>query len=422
MKWFLMLVGLFAIVFMIRQVWRYDSTDQNLRQFFFPALIFKVLAGWAAGLVYQYYYNGNGDIFLFFNTSWDLVSTLINDPFSPKTAILSNQGLAQVLSSLNSRTIFFLGFLSIPVLFSGGVYWICSLYVSVISFLVTWYFVRTLVFNYYRPEILYASVGAFLFYPSVAFWSGGLFKESLSTIAIFLLLASVISMAHAPGRQKIIYMVISLISVIILAGVKYYLAALAVPVLVLYLLIFKYNQAKGKVIQLASIMGVVLIFFIALSFFSPNLNLSILPEVVNREYLRKVIEAQSERYVYYPNLNASWAGLIVSAPKALFVGLFSPLTFNTNNPFLFIASVENFVVLFVVFLAIWKMVKQGSLNLSREVLFLLLYVIIASILLALTTPNIGTLSRYKIAYMPFFFFVSLMVLFAPKKIASTNEK
>lgn len=417
-----MLVGLFVIVFMIRQVWRNDSSDQNLRQFFFPALIFKVLAGWSAGLVYQYYYNGNGDTFLFFNTSWDLISTMINDPFSPKTAILSNQGLAQVLSSLNSRTIFFLGFLSIPVLFSGGVYWIGSLYVSVISFLVTWYFVRTVVSHYYRPEILYASVGAFLFYPSVAFWSGGLFKESLSTLAIFLLLASVISMAHAQGRQKIIYMVISLISVIILAGVKYYLAALAVPVLVLYLLIFKYNQAKGKVIQLASIMSVVLIFFIALSFFSPNLNLSILPEVVNREYLRKVIEAQSERYVYYPNLNASWAGLIVSAPKALFVGLFSPLTFNTNNPFLFIASVENFVVLFVVFLAIWKMVKQGSLNLSGEVLFLLLYVIIASILLALTTPNIGTLSRYKIAYMPFFFFVSLMLLFAPKKIASTNEK
>ncbi|WP_422361302.1 hypothetical protein [Reichenbachiella sp.] len=422
MKWFLMLIGLLGIIYLIGNAWRNETADQHLKRFFFPALIFKILAGWGAGLVYHYYYNGNGDSILFFNTSWELAMAVINDPFSLKSIYSSNQEIWQGLDMLNSRTFFFIVALSIPTFFSAGIYWVASLYVSVISFFAVWYFVKSITFYYPRSEVLYASVVAFFFLPSAAFWSSGIFKECFSTVAIFLSLASIIQMTHSSGRLKYKYATGALVSIGLLLAIKYYLAGLLVPLIVVYLLKLKLNEAEGKLIQGAVVVVVVAISLFALSFFSPNLNLSMLPEVVNREYLRKVVETDPEGYVLYPNLNASWYGLIISAPKAFFVGLFSPLSFSLDNPLKFMASIENLIMIFVSIIAIWKTFIGGKFNLSNEVFFLLSYVTIASILLALTTPNIGTLSRYRVAYVPIFFFVNLVVLFSVKRSNSADEK
>lgn len=421
MKWFLVLIGLLGLVYLIGNVWRNEKSDQRLKRFFFPALVFKILAGWSAGLVYFYYYHGSGDTIFFFNTSWKLASTVINDPLSLKSAFWTSHEIWKVVGVINARTLIFISMLSIPVVFSGGIYWIASLYVSVISFFAVWYFVKTVTVYYPRPEVLYASIVAFFFVPSVAFWSSGIFKECFSTAAIFLLLASIIRLTYSTERRTLRHAILCLVSIGILIGVKYYLAALLIPLLVVYILKRNLNLSKGRLTQAVLVIGAVIISLITLSFFSPNLNLSILPEVVNREYLRKVVETDPDGYVLYPNLNASWYSLIISAPKAFFVGLFSPMSFSLENPLKFMASIENLIMLLVSVVAVWKTFMRGN-KFSNEVFFLLSYVAVASVLLALTTPNIGTLSRYRVAYLSMFFFVNLVVLFAPKQNNSANEK
>ena len=63
MNIFFAIVNTGIIFFLAYRIWSGD--DSSVKNFFWPALILKLLAGLCLGLLYRYYYNG-GDTFMYF--------------------------------------------------------------------------------------------------------------------------------------------------------------------------------------------------------------------------------------------------------------------------------------------------------------------------------------------------------------------
>jgi hypothetical protein len=139
-----------------------------LKNYYLPALLFKVASGIALGLLYSFYYNG-GDTFLFFEKAKDLLALPV-DQYLNEIFLTSIPHEERSVLPMTKIT-------SLILVLTGKNYWLATLYFSLFSFAGTFYFLIALSTKY--PEVRKSAVLAFLFFPSVVFWSSGILKESI---------------------------------------------------------------------------------------------------------------------------------------------------------------------------------------------------------------------------------------------------
>ena len=109
--------------------------------------------------------------------------------------------------------------------------------------------------------------------------------------------------------------------------------------------------------------------------------------------------------------------MALNSPWALFSGLFRPVIFEANSFFQFVIGVENLILLG---LSIFNLKYLSRLWHSSERLLIfgvIMYIGLLVIFLTLSTPNFGTLSRYRVGFLPFMIF---LLLYNPLK--STTER
>jgi hypothetical protein len=112
--------------------------------------------------------------------------------------------------------------------------------------------------------------------------------------------------------------------------------------------------------------------------------------------------------IQYHNLSPDWPSMLINSPLALWSGLFRPISFwGSASADTMAASVENLLLLVLV---VWKLkTLRMPMTENRVVVFTtLMYILVLCIFLALSTPNLGTLSRYRVGFLPFFVFVILV--------------
>jgi hypothetical protein len=90
----------------------------------------------------------------------------------------------------------------------------------------------------------------------------------------------------------------------------------------------------------------------------------------------------------------------MNSPWAIIAGLFAPFFWESHSILSAIASVENLVLLILV---ISFLFSKGQLK-GSFIFPLFVYSIVLCVLLAISTPNLGTLSRYRIGFLPFLIF------------------
>jgi hypothetical protein len=106
------------------------------------------------------------------------------------------------------------------------------------------------------------------------------------------------------------------------------------------------------------------------------------------------------------------SGILEKAPIAINAGLFYPYIWKANNPVMFVAGLENLVLLmlslYVLLLIIIAIFKIGPRYMMKKlfdhplVIFSLSYAIPFAFMVGLTTANFGALVRYKIPLVPFY--------------------
>jgi hypothetical protein len=115
-----------------------------------------------------------------------------------------------------------------------------------------------------------------------------------------------------------------------------------------------------------------------------------------------------EDVIHYQDLAPTMGSVVRNLPQALFSGLFRKLPWESRNVLQLISSIENLLLLMLT-LAALRNITSLPVTRDRLLLFTVLtYCLVLCAFLALSTPNYGTLSRYRIGFLPFFVLLILL--------------
>lgn len=379
------------------------------RLYYWPALLFKLAAGIAVGLLYFVYYGG-GDTINYHEDASALAALATEKPGLYWSALLGDYPAGIQLHYLQQERALLTAKIFSPFyVLTANNYWLTACYISLIAFASLFFLVHRLVG--FRPVLKKAAPLAFLFWPSFVFWTSGVLKESLAIICIAFIVASVLP--YLLGKQEIIVTeaFIALLLFVPLFYIKYYYAGLLAPVLGCLLLSvwagrsFDLRKSWTAVIFLLSLLaGGWLVTRL-----HPNMYAERFLAVWVENYYLMVNASAEGAYVSYHGLEASWASVFRHAPRAIITGLYEPLfRFDPTNFLQLAAAAENIVLLALTILALLGWGLQQRFQLSLLVVAVLLYVLLFALVMGIAAPNFGALIRYRISYQPFFTLIVLV--------------
>lgn len=404
MKIFFAAINVGFLLFIAYRIWKAD--DSGIKTFFWPALLLKLMAGITLGLIYRYYYTV-GDTFAYFEDGVMLADLGRSDLPLYIRFLWAGDDSFSVWGDLNflqSRALFMAKITSVVNLVSHNNYWISTLYFSFASFLSAWWLVKTIV--RLHTSLKYAAAIGFLFFPSVVFWSSGLIKESLAMSSLFFL--SVIFLKF--WQKEIVGIwecILTAISLWLLWSLKYYYLAVFLPVISASLVVRLVFSHWRKFQPLAyRILVWCMVFFVpilAVSLLRPNFYPDRFLHVIVSNYEEFHAISDPDDLIHYDNLQATVTSILKNAPWALFSGLFRPLPWEAGTILQVLISIEN-ILLIILSCAALRNVNKIVRSPERMLLLsVFLYVVMLCVFLSLSTPNFGTLSRYRVGFLPFFF-------------------
>lgn len=391
--------------------WRFLEIHRNSpsKPYFWYGLLARITAGILFGLFYKFYYQG-GDTWNFYQSAKVLASWM---PVDPKSCILSVLGgsIPDQYTDLvgyqdQPRALWMVRIVSLLILLTGDSYWLSSAYLSLFAFFGLWTLVERISSAY--PDSKKAALMAFIFLPSVLFWGSGISKETIFLGGFGFLVAwfwPYFSRGNHLRGLKPHHWLFAGIMVFLLLQLKYYYMAVLLPVLIAT--IIESKMARGTEISLRR--GRWLLIFGALIFAGSWLHLNLRPDYVVQliHDNAQVISAKTSpaAAIDFFDHASPMVWVWINSPWAILTGLFRPNLGDWGSVFQTMAIVEHLLLL------IFTLGQINSLRQyhwkSSDWLPCLTYVLILAAFLTLSTPNFGTLVRYKVSFLPVFILLIL---------------
>lgn len=403
--------GIHLILLTVICFFYYKNTrNTELAGVFLPALLLKLFSGICLGFVFLKFYNGTGDTFGFFEYAVKYSKMISNDPDGFVKFFFENVTGDPFLSS-QPRVVAFVKFASLITFISFNNYWIATVYFSLISFGGFYYFANKTASAF--PEYKWRIAISFLFFPSVVFWSSGFIKESIVMPAMLIITGYFFSWIYEKKRIKLLPVMITVLLSGVVFFIKFYYAAVLIPVLVSlgFTQYFSRRAALKSSIQVTVFFALLLSLFIVASFLNPYLSLNNFLQSVYQNYVATVLLSSDDKIIHFYQFTPAISSFLINLPTALFAGLFRPLIFEGQNVFMLLTGFENTCLLILtcyVFLNLKRSKANTDILLVTGGIF---YIVILASLLAFSSPNMGTLARYKIGFLPFF--VCLLLWYSP---------
>jgi len=401
-----MIFGLHIIIILSIAWLIFKKYGQEYPRIFWCGFLFRIFMGIALGLVYMYYYSAN-DTWLFFKDANALAHIGKSDFSIYIRFLLTDELPSQVMSQLansQDRSLFLIKIMSVFSWIGGNNYWISALWFSLISFMASWY-LFSIVITLFSNSVLTASF-SFLFFPSVVFWSSGLVKETPALAGIYLMAGLILKITQQE-KVKWVEWIFAIIGFWVAWNLKYYWAALFGAVSFTYLIVYflskKFTWLQTQNHKIAGWLIIFIFLCGGVSLLHPNFYLSRFLEVLITNHNDFVKISDDDGLIHFYNFHATWGSIILNSPWALFSGLFRPFVWEATGMTALLASFENLIVLILFVSALTGVNWTGS---HRMLLFsVLVYAALLCIFLALSTPNLGTLSRYRVGFLPFLIFI-----------------
>jgi hypothetical protein len=379
-----------------------------LKKFFLPGLLFKIMGGLCLGWIYRYYYHV-GDTLSYFQDGTRLADWATTDAHSFLSFLWNSNQDYPVFDQLHlqePRALFLSKVTALLVLSGAGHYELISIYFSLFSFASTWYIVKTI--SRFYPHLKREAVVAFLFFPSCVFWSAGLIKESISMMGLFFIAAFILHVVHRT-RLSIGHWLFFIFSLWIVWSLKYYYLAVFLPIGITTIVVARFVLPRLPMMNLGWLVLIWLVIFIVPLYIASLLHPNFYPEqfleVIVSNYRAFISISSPGDVILYNDLEATPASIFIHAPWALISGLYRPFPWEAGTIFQGIIALEN-IILIVLSLSVWWQKRQRISSADQLVLMsIVLYIILLCIFLALSTPNFGTLSRYRVGFLPFFVFL-----------------
>ncbi len=401
-------------------------TDADLRKIFFIAFGLRMFGSIAYSFLVQYYY-GYGDSFTYYNGGDFIVKQILADFGNLKYLFVSAEELQRIYSieegsvggvngyiGISSAVAVMKASAAMSVL-TFNKFLITSLFFGLFSFAGQWKLF--LVFNDIN-EGKYKKLMAFavLYTPSVWFWGSGLMKESICLGALGFIIHFLykifikkkVAIRDLLALAVLVYLVLTIKSYIII------ILAVSLSTIIFYNLIsvFKNIVIKAFIILIFIISSSVIAL---VSNFDEQLQLIVEESKVQVDTFQKNYESTAEEgkgTLSVKEIDASIGGMIKRSPVAIFTCLYRPFIWESRKIVILFTSLESMLLLFSTLFLIFKLNFLGfikTLFISPYILFSLTLSILFALIIGFTTYNFGTMVRYKIILLPFYYFMLVKI-------------
>jgi len=309
-----------------------------------------------------------------------------------------------------SNTLFFFKILALLNVVSGGALWLNGLYLSMLCFVACWSLVRVLSQVFPLAPVGAAGI-AFLAWPTVVWWTAGLTKETLVVGAGAGVVALALPLLYGPRERPGFWpavgrTVLLLLLAWVMVRMRYFFS---LPLLggLLALAAVRLSAQRGWLGPgwRAQVAGLLLVLGLAggaaVALGGEQLSLSYFSREVAANYQHGLLTSVGRPHLEYPGWQPTPAGLLERAPLAAAYTLVRPWPGESARALYLVAGFENAVLAALLGLALVA-AGQGRAGRLPVVLVVLLglYCLLLAAFIGLSTPNLGTLSRYRAALLP----------------------
>ncbi len=412
----------------------------GLKRLFITAFILHMAGSFIYCMVIRFYY-GYGDSFVFFQGSTTIrnIIGLTGNPFrvffTSPDAFLKTYGTIGD-SDINippgmdiGSNLIIMKISAILSYISFNSYMVVSSFFGLFSFLGCWklFSVFNEITQIKGEKLLALSI---LYLPSIWFWGSGLMKESVCMGALGLIVFY-IYIIFIKGKFRAIDPILLLLVFYLLFTVKNYLAIVLLISMVLGYIISLLARSKNNSAKFFTILFLLFIsgvFFIISS--SDTLNSIIEDSKANIETFKTAYEnavnddERSMAGFTGVTISESPINIIMESPIAVFTALFRPFLWETRKALMLLSAIESFLTLIAtLFIFVKCRGWKFFLYIFTEpyLFFCFVYTILLGAIIGFSTFNFGTLVRYRLPILPFYFFMLLFIYLKTIQINRPDE-
>jgi hypothetical protein len=410
-------------------------TDPICRKYFFPALTIKIIGAVALGVVYQFYYRG-GDTFAFHtHGSRHVWEAFMDSPVKGFKLFFSDgtygPGLWEYSEKIwyfrDQKSFFIIRIASVFDLITFSSYSATAVLFSVLSFTGGWLLFLT--FYKKHPHLHRWLAVSCLFVPSVVFWGSGVLKDTV-TLAFLGMATYCVQSLFIERKFHAGYMVLLLFSLYVIYSVKIYIVMSFLVAMLIWIFSHYFLKIQSTMLRILAVPFVVtacaLLSYVAINKVvedEPRYSLNKLAETARITAYDIHFWTGKDAGSGYTlgELDGSFGSILKLAPAAINVSLFRPYLWEVNNPLMVLAGLEGFVTLLITLYVIVKTRnKLFRCMQSPEVVFCLTFALVFAFGVGVSTYNFGSLTRYKIPLLPYYFVaLTLMLDYARRTVKVT---
>lgn len=412
------------------------------KKYFIPGMMAKMVGTLSLGLIYQFYYRGEGDSFGYFSGAKSFVNYFVDSPVNAiKFLFTTNEEyFLEFLEYVDLRYLYlFMGDAELIVTKITGVFSIFTLnsylgtafLFAFLSFTGAWALYR--VFTYEFPHLHKQLAIAALFVPSVFFWGSGILKDCVTfgalgwfTYAAYFLLVR---------RRKIFFSLIMLIlNGWLIMEVKGYILLGFLPALIFWVVnIHKrriHSSFLRKLITPIMLVGTIVLGFMLITQVGGALgrySIQNITEVAEDFHVWHSIASEGGSGYNLGEISYSPAGMLSKLPAALNVTLFRPYLWEIGSIIILPSAIESLLIFFLTLSTLWVVRPLMFFKIifgNPTLTFCFIFVIIFGFAVGFTSYNFGALVRYKIPCIPFYVAMVYMVkdIWLKKKMAREGRE
>lgn len=299
-----------------------------------------------------------------------------------------------------------------------GKYIVNCLVFSMVSFTGIWRLYRFFYEQY--PHLHKQLAVGILYLPTFVFWCSGILKDPLCVGALGWITYALYE-AFYKKKALIKNLAILLVAGYVLVILKIYILVSYTPFLILFLVLKNVNLIKSGFAKFIVVAG---LFTGAMLGFTQIMNgLQDSMKQFAGGGITKTIQTYQKSYAAQENwaesnfslgveFDGSTLSLIKMAPAAIAATFYRPFIWETRKPATVLTSLESMAIMLFTLKVLFSV---GFFNFFKSwrdpaILYCISFSILFGIFVGSTTPNFGTLCRYKIPCMPFYVLAMILIM------------
>ena len=408
------------LYFIFLQIKKRHSDDELVQKYFIKGFVYKMAGSIFLALLTQYYY-GYGDTLSYYRESLIMREavaqnqTTILEIFTQDYEYFQDkfgwEGSSAKSGFVVAKISFLLTYLSFSRFLLTGCLLTGLCYFGI--------FKLFRVFVSLAPDKHRFISFIVIFFPSLVVYGSGVFKDPITFSALGWMVYALYEIFH---RKKISVknIIIVILSFLLIINIKsYIIAAFMVPLSISIVMGLTKNikSVALKFVALPVFVIILVSSYLALS--------SSIDEMLGAFAFEKLTESIQGQQLGYARLaddagsnfeigemEPTLGGVTKKMPVGITAALFRPFLWEVRKPIMLFTALES---LFILWYTLQTIFRVGIFSFFKYIFsdtgifFCVMFALLFSALVGLSTPNFGTLARYRIPVIPFYLFGMLLI-------------